>query len=164
MNYLGGYNNIPGAPGNLIAGGFSLKDLLPNSQWDIPAQHPSQYLKPGAKPSLKQMFPARPGTYGADPNDPFERHIPAANSALLDNTGDSPYQQLNEELIKRGLMPGGGPQLPLAQGMPGMMPTITSSMNPGINAGMTPMGNAGFYAGPQLGQSVPPGYVNKIVS
>jgi hypothetical protein len=37
-------------------------------------------------------------------------------------------------------------------------------MNPGVNAGMTPMGNAGFYAGPQLGQSVPPGYANKIVS
>lgn len=39
----------------------------------------------------------------------------------------------------------------LAMGMPGMMP----------------MGNAGFFAGPQMGQmqqGLPPGYVNKTVS
>jgi hypothetical protein len=34
-------------------------------------------------------------------------------------------------------------------------------MNPGINSGMTPMGNAGFYAGPQMGQ-LPPGYVKTV--
>ena len=190
--YYGGSANVPGAPGNpgffpstgyspLVAGGLSLKDLLPNAQSDIPTQHPNQYLKPGSKPSLKELFPARPGLNTDNPAD--WKTVPAANLAFLDNTADSSLiaggpsfnipqgegplgkrsgeqlqrlyqggtqqnQQLNEELIKRGLMPGAGPQLPLAQGMPGM----------------TPMGNAGFYAGPQLGQSVPPGFQNKIVS
>ena len=30
--------------------------------------------------------------------------------------------------------------------------------------GSVPMGNAGFFYGPQLGQSVPAGYANKTVS
>ena len=38
--------------------------------------------------------------------------------------------------------------LPQAMGAPGMMP----------------MGNAGFFMGPQMGQDIPPGYMNKIVS
>ena len=31
----------------------------------------------------------------------------------------------------------------------------------GLMPGMTPMGNAGFYAGPQMGQ-LPPGYVKTV--
>jgi hypothetical protein len=189
--YYGGSANVPGAPGNpgffpsvgyspLVAGGRSLKDLLPNAQWDIPAQQPSQYLKPGAKPSLKQMFPVRPGTYGANPNDPFERHIPAANSAFLDNTEDSsfiagsPSFDINPN--KQPAQPGVGPQIPnmymptqildprmRQQRMEESIPTTAVRMA-GLMPGMTPMGNAGFYAGPQLGQTVPPGFQNKIVS
>jgi hypothetical protein len=30
--------------------------------------------------------------------------------------------------------------------------------------GMNPMGNAGFYLGPQIGQQLPAGFLNKYVS
>ena len=30
--------------------------------------------------------------------------------------------------------------------------------------GMAPMGNAGIYMGPQMGQGIPPGYVRKTIS
>ena len=56
--------------------------------------------------------------------------------------------QIQEELMRRGFTPGGGPQLPLA-------------MNP---TGSTQMGNAGFFAGPQYGQQMPAGFQNKMVS
>ena len=58
--------------------------------------------------------------------------------------GTQQNQQLNEELRRRGLMPG--PQLPMAS----------------IN-GQVPMGNAGFFAGPQYGQ-MPTGFAGKSVS
>ena len=60
--------------------------------------------------------------------------------------GTQQNQQLNDELRRRGLLPG--PQLPLAY-------------NP--TQGMPPMGNAGFFLGPQMGQ-VPAGFQNKFVS
>ena len=134
--YYGGSANVPGAPGN-------------------PGFFPSVGYSPLIAGGPSFNIPQGQGPLGKRSGEQLQR---------LYQGGTQQNQQLNDELIKRGLMPGGGPQLPLAQGMPGMMPTITSSMNPGVNAGMTPMGNAGFYAGPQLGQSVPPGYVNKIVS
>ena len=62
--------------------------------------------------------------------------------------GTQQNQQLNEELMRRGIMPGSGPQLPLAMGMQGMVP----------------MGNAGFFMGPQMGQQLPAGFQNKYVS
>jgi hypothetical protein len=31
-------------------------------------------------------------------------------------------------------------------------------------SGMMPMGNAGFFMGPQMGQGIPPGFLNKTVS
>jgi len=49
------------------------------------------------------------------------------------------------------------------QRMEQSIPTTAVRMA-GLMPGMTPMGNAGFYAGPQLGQAVPPGFQNKIVS
>jgi hypothetical protein len=62
--------------------------------------------------------------------------------------GTQQNQQLNEELRRRGIMPGAGPQLPLALG------------------GTPPMGNAGFFQGPQYGQQagIPGGFQNKFVS
>jgi len=56
-------------------------------------------------------------------------------------------QQLQEELMKRGIMPGSGPRLPFAMGP----------------QGIPPMGNPGFFMGPQMGQ-VPAGFQNKYVS
>ena len=50
------------------------------------------------------------------------------------------------ERIRNG-MPRGGIQLPLAS-----------------SNGMVPMGNAGFFAGPQYGQQMPTGFQNKTVS
>jgi len=61
--------------------------------------------------------------------------------------GTQQNQQLNNELMRRGIMPGAGPQLPLAMG----------------SQGMNPMGNAGFYMGPQLGQQLPVGFQNKYI-
>lgn len=51
--------------------------------------------------------------------------------------GTQQNEQLNEELKKRGLMPGAGAQLPLASA-----------------GGMPLMGNASFFYGPQYGQDV----------
>jgi hypothetical protein len=62
--------------------------------------------------------------------------------------GTRQNQQLNEELKRRGIMPGSGPQLPL-------------TFNP---SGTSPMGNAGFFMGPQYGQQIPMGFQNKYVS
>jgi hypothetical protein len=57
--------------------------------------------------------------------------------------------QIQEELMRRGLTPGGGPlPFPLA-------------MNP---TGGTQMGNAGFFAGPQYGQQMPTGFQTKTLS
>jgi hypothetical protein len=77
---------------------------------------------------------------------------------------------------KQPTQPGMGPQAPYMdipmqildprtrqQRMEQSVPTTAVRMA-GLMPGMTPMGNAGFYAGPQLGQSVPPGYANKMVS
>jgi hypothetical protein len=52
-------------------------------------------------------------------------------------------------------------------------PMLPSEYGPAIDvkyrqamgmSGMMPMGNAGFFMGPQMGQGLPPGYVNKTVS
>jgi hypothetical protein len=58
--------------------------------------------------------------------------------------GTQQNQQLNEELKRRGIMPGAGPQLPLAMG--------------GFQGGV-PMGNAAFFPGGQL----PQGFIGKTV-
>jgi hypothetical protein len=93
--YLSGYENVPGAPGNLLAG-------------------------------LSFDINKSPGALGGRSGEQLKR---------LYEGGTQQNQQLNEELKKRGLMPGAGPQLPLAS-----------------VGGMAPMGNAGFFYGPQYGQ------------
>ena len=65
-------------------------------------------------------------------------------------------QQLLEEMKRRGITPGGGPQLPLA-GIPG------SSNLPGAIGNMGGLANAGFYYGPQAGQ-LPQGFAGKTLS
>ena len=193
MAYYGGESNVPGAAGNLLAGGFSLRDLFPNAQSDIPTRTKSPYIKPGTKPSLKELFPPRPGTFGADPTDSFDRRIPVANTAFLNvpaagvNAEDflaggfnhviqkgpgalggrseeqirrlqqniPENQQLLEEFKRRGITPGGGPQLPLA----GMSNLNNAVANMTLGA---PGNLAGFYGGPQIGQA-PVGFAAKTI-
>jgi hypothetical protein len=70
-------------------------------------------------------------------------------------------RQLLDEMKRRGITPGGGPQLPLA-GIPG------SSNLPGAVGNMGGIANATFYAGPQFNQpgnvSLPAGFQGKYVS
>jgi hypothetical protein len=165
--YYSGESNVPGAPGNLLAsntGGIPNQPLDPRFKQRLqqpgtppPSGFREQYGLPSASGTLPQAFGMYPGMMVAGVPS-FE--IPQGQGPLGKRSGEQlqrlyqggtqQNQQLNEELIRRGLMPGAGPQLPLAQGIPGM----------------APMGNAGasFYAGPQLGQTVPPGFQNKIVS
>jgi len=71
-----GETNVPGAPGNLLAGGPS---------FDINR---------------------RPGALGGRSGEQLKR---------LYEGGTQQNEQLNKELIERGIMPKGGPQLPLVQ-------------------------------------------------
>jgi hypothetical protein len=108
--FYAGESNVPGAAGNLLAGG--------NVNWQINRS---------------------PGALGGRSGEQLKR---------LYEGGTQQNQQLNDELMRRGIMPG-GPQLPLAYQQYG---------------GQVPMGNAGFFAGPQLGQTIPMGFQNKYVS
>ena len=100
--FYGGESNVPGAPGNLLAGNpFS-------SSFVIPQQSRSE---------ADRLF--RQG---------------------MDNTESGRKIKENIQRVRQ--------MLPQAMGAPGMMP----------------MGNAGFFMGPQMGQGIPPGYMNKIVS
>jgi hypothetical protein len=100
--FYGGESNVPGAPGNLLAGNpFS-------SSFVIPQQ---------SRMEADRLF--RQG---------------------MDNTESGRKMKENMQRVRQ--------MLPQAMGAPGMMP----------------MGNAGFFMGPQMGQDIPPGYMNKIVS
>lgn len=107
--FYGGESNVPGAPGNLLAGG------------------PSFDIRRGA------------GALGGRSGEQLRR---------LYEGGTQQNQQLNEELMKRGIMPGSGPQLPMAFG---------SSNLPGAVGNMGGLANAQFFEGPQLGQAAPQG-------
>lgn len=108
MRYYG-INNVPGAPGNLLAGGPS---------FDIPRG---------------------PGALGGRSEEQIRR--------LQQNMPEN--RQLLEEMQRRGITPGGGPQLPLAYGssnLPGAIGNMGGMMNPAIIA------NSTFYNGmPPIG-------------
>jgi hypothetical protein len=114
--FYAGESNVPGAPGNLFAGGPS---------FDVPRG---------------------PGALGGRSEEQIRR--------LQQNMPEN--QQLLEEMKRRGITPGGGPQLPLA-GVPG------SSNLPGAIGNMGGLANAGFYYGPQAGQ-LPQGFAGKTLS
>lgn len=114
--FYAGESNVPGAPGNLFAGGPS---------FDVPRG---------------------PGALGGRSEEQIRR--------LQQNMPEN--QQLLEEMKRRGITPGGGPQLPLA-GIPG------SSNLPGAIGNMGGLANAGFYYGPQAGQ-LPQGFAGKTLS
>jgi hypothetical protein len=107
--FYGGMVNVPGAPGNLVAGG------------------PSFDIKRSA------------GPLGGRSGEQLRR---------LYEGGTQQNKQLNEELMKRGIMPGAGPQLPMAFG---------SSNLPAAVGNMAGLANATFFEGPQLGQATPQG-------
>jgi len=149
--YYGGESNVPGAPGNLMAGGPS---------FDIPRN---------------------PGALGGRSGEQLKR---------LYEGGTQQNQQLNDELMRRGIMPGSGPQLPLSFGAPGAIGNMggiasqipqgpnTPLPSPGWNPGMIKApGNPNFRPspmwerpGPTPGStipwnaSLPAGFQNKIVS
>ena len=106
--FYGGESNVPGAPGNLFAGG------------------PSFDIRRG------------PGALGGR----SEEQIRRLQQSLPEN------RQLLEEMQRRGITPGGGPQLPMAYG---------SSNLPGAVGNMGGLANAQFFEGPQLGQAAPQG-------
>ena len=114
--FYAGESNVPGAPGNLFAGGPS---------FDVPRG---------------------PGALGGRSEEQIRR--------LQQNMPEN--QQLLEEMRRRGITPGGGPQLPLA-GIPG------SSNLPGAIGNMGGLANAGFYYGPQAGQ-LPQGFAGRTLS
>jgi hypothetical protein len=148
--FYGGESNVPGAPGNLLAGGIPLRQLFPGAPSDIPfTPGMPGIVRPGTKQRLKDIFPHSPGGYGGEDGGPRYGTTPGGIAGTpsfdINRTPGAlggQNEQLNEELRRRGIMPG-GPQLPLAQG--------------GV-----PMGNAGFFASNQYGQQLPPGYVKTV--
>jgi len=110
-----GYQNVPGAPGQAAYPGMNPMMMAGNPSFDI---------NRGA------------GSLGGRSGEQLKR---------LYEGGTQQNQQLNEELRRRGIMPG-GPQLPLAFGM----------------GGVPPMGNAGAMNMPMT--QMPMGFQNKTVS
>ena len=117
--YYGGESNVPGAPGNLLAGGPS---------FDIPRG---------------------PGALGGR----SEEQIRRLQQSMPEN------RQLLDEMKRRGITPGGGPQLPLALG---------SSNLPAAVGNMAGIVNATPYAGPPFNVPFDPttlgGFQGKYVS
>ena len=179
--YYGGLENVPGAPGNprffpsmgssfLSAGNTGgvpnqpldprLKEKFQQPGTTPPPGFREQYGLPPASGTLPLVFGApQPGTMVAgNPSFNINRSAgplgqrPGEQLQRLYEGGTQQNQQLNEELRRRGIMPGSGPQLPLAQNTPGTAPM-------GNAAGIA---NAEFYRGPQYGQA--PGGWGKTVS
>jgi hypothetical protein len=67
----------------------------------------------------------------------------------MDNTESGRKMKENMQRVRQ--------MLPQAMGTPDMMQM-------GNMSSMGNIGNAGFFMGPQMGQGIPPGYMNKIVS
>lgn len=114
--FYSGESNVPGAPGNFLAG------------------NPSFDIQRG------------PGALGGR----SEEQIRRLQQSMPEN------RQLLEEMKRRGITPGGGPQLPLA-GIPG------SSNLPGAIGNMGGLANAGMFYGPQYGQALA-GFAGKTLS
>jgi hypothetical protein len=107
--------------------------------------------------------PGNPGYFPSTGYSPQFNPFIAGNPSFDINPNRQPTQ------------PGVGPQAPnmymptqildprmRQQRMEQSVPT-TAVRLAGLMPGMTPMGNAGFYAGPQLGQQVPGGMVKAAI-
>ena len=94
---------------------------------------------PGAPGNLAQGIPV-----GQDPRFPMPQEVF--------------HQYVDERRPPKLLAPYGGSMLEMIRQTQGRSPQ--AQLAPGV----APMGNAGFFYGPQLGQGVPPGYQSKTVS
>jgi hypothetical protein len=69
--FYGGESNVPGAPGNLLAGGIPLRQLFPGAPSDVPfTPGMPGIVRPGTKQKLKDIFPHSPGGYGGEGGGP----------------------------------------------------------------------------------------------
>jgi len=160
--FYGGYMGNAGALASANTGGVPNQPLDPRlkERFQQPGTTPppgfrEQYGLPPASGTTPQAFGMpQPGSMIAgNPSFNINQSAgplgqrPGEQLQRLYEGGTQQNQQLNYELRRRGIMPGSGPQLPLAQSSPGTMP----------------MGNAGFFMGPQYGQ-MPAGFAGKTVS
>ena len=160
--FYGGYMGNAGALASANTGGVPNQPLDPRlkERFQQPGTTPppgfrEQYGLPPASGTTPQAFGMpQPGSMIAgNPSFNINQSAgplgqrPGEQLQRLYEGGTQQNQQLNDELRRRGIMPGSGPQLPLAQSSPVTMP----------------MGNAGFFMGPQYGQ-MPAGFAGKTVS
>lgn len=116
-------------------------------------------FKPGQQMQGEINVPGAAGNLAAGLSFPINRTPGALGGRTGEQLkriyqgGTQENKQLNDELLKRGIMPGSGPQLP----------QVFNSL-PGAVGNMGAMLNAGLYGGPQLGMQVPQGFQNKFVS
>lgn len=156
--YYGGESNVPGAPGNVAAvnpGGIPnrpvdpelLKRLQQQGTPPPPGFREQYGLPPAPQPgSAQQASFGSPSMLAGNPSFDINRTPGALGGRSgeqlqrLYEGGTQQNQQLNDELQRRGIMPGSGPQLPMAMGS---------------SQGFPPMGNAGFLASVPQGPYTP---------
>ena len=135
QGFYGGYLGNAGALGDLVYRGESVSPV------------PMPYYGGGMGIEILAGSPSfdinrRPGTLGGRTGEQLKR---------LYEGGTQQNEKLNEELRNRGIMPGSGPQLPLAFGG-------GSNFAIGNAAGVA---NAQFFNGPQFAQAA--GFQDKFV-
>ena len=98
------------------------------------------------------------------PGAPGSRYDNPYGNALAGTWARDPFpqgqQQGVDELFRRG-MENTERGRQIQENIQRLRQTLPQAMGA---PGMIPMGNAGFFMGPQMGQGIPPGYVNKTVS
>jgi len=147
-----GESNVPGAPGNFPTTSPTRFDPTQLNVQPLPGYN----LRPGYSPTKVPLD-----------RDRFILHSP--KSGVAGNPFGSDFVIPSQPQVPNP----GGPQLnPLQQtptrvfpkDQPGREGAIPIQAWQAMMQGMAPMGNAGFYMGPQYGQQVPTGFQNKIVS
>jgi hypothetical protein len=79
--------------------------------------------------------------------------------------GGQQYKQIQQENRPGAPKPTGvSPTRVFPPTAPGREGAIDVQFRQALMPGMFPMGNAGFFMGPQMGQQVPAGFQNKYVS
>lgn len=147
-------------------GGYGVPGMPGNFPKELPARFDPRQLNVQPRPGYNLM-PGYVPTEVPLNRDRFILHRP--ESGVAGNPFGSDFVIPSERKS-----PGfDGPQLnPLQQtptrvfpkDQPGREGSIPVQSWQAMLQGMAPMGNAGFYLGPQYGQQVPPGFQNKIVS
>jgi len=147
-------------------GGYGVPGMPGNNRVNSPVRFDPRNLNVQPLPG----YNLRPGyvpTRGPIERDKFILHSPKSGVAGNPFGSDFviPSQRQNPA--------DGGPQLtPLQQTptrvfpptAPGREGAIDVQFRQALMPGMFPMGNAGFFMGPQMGQQVPAGFQNKYVS